>query len=431
MLKSGQIYYGWIMMAAVILMSFSSSGARFSFGVFVAPMQFELGWKLSDLTWAASINLLVAGLLRPVAGWLADKYGSRLVALTGLSVAAVALALTSVVRELWQYYLVYGFVLAVGYSFASPVTVTPMVSRWFTKKRTLALSVGSTGSSLGELIIVPMAMLLVGVVGWHLAYQSMAVFILALVLPVAFILIRNQPSDLGLEPLGGPRPPDPVRAGPGGGAFTIRDMVGQADFWRLSFGFFVCGFTMSFASTHFVPFAMEMDFAPMEAATALGSVGLVSIMGSLTAGWLADRTSRKNVLATVYFLRGSAFFVLMYAHHNLAALYLGAFLLGISWTSTNPLTSSIMAERIGVKSLGQIFGWMFMAMPFGSFVGAALGGVFREVSGGYEWSLVLSSTAGLLAAFAVAGVHEPRPRPEQRERTRAPAPVLTQARGSS
>ncbi len=121
----------------------------------------------------------------------------------------------------------------------------------------------------------------------------------------------------------------------------------------------------------------------------------------------------------------------MYAHHNLAALYLGAFLLGISWTSTNPLTSSIMAERIGVRSLGQIFGWMFMAMPFGSFVGAALGGVFREMSGGYEWSLVLSSTAGLLAAFAVAGVHEPRPRPEQREPTRAPASVLTQARGSS
>ena len=70
MLKSGPIYYGWIMMAAVILMSFSSAGARFSFGVFVAPMQADLGWKLSDLTWAASINLLFAGLLRPVAGWL-------------------------------------------------------------------------------------------------------------------------------------------------------------------------------------------------------------------------------------------------------------------------------------------------------------------------------------------------------------------------
>src|SRR5205085_5261429 len=148
----------------------------------------------------------------------------------------------------------------------------------------------------------------------------------------------------------------------------------QGDFWRLSFGFLVCGFTMSFASTHFVPFAMEMDFEPVVAAGALGLVGGFGILGSLGSGFLADRLGRKNVLATVYFLRGSAFVVLMYAHHNPLALYLGALLLGISWTSTTPLTSSITADRCGLTSLGTIFGTMWTVMPIGSALGASLAG---------------------------------------------------------
>ena len=85
MLAQGRVFYGWIMLVAVMLMTFSSSGARFSFGVFVSPMHEELGWGLDKLFDAAALNLLVAGLLRPVAGLLADRFGSRVVALSGLA----------------------------------------------------------------------------------------------------------------------------------------------------------------------------------------------------------------------------------------------------------------------------------------------------------------------------------------------------------
>ena len=408
---SAGLYYGWIMLGAVMLMSFSSAGARFSFGVFVQPIEAELGWTLAQLSGAAALNLLVAGLLRPVAGFLADRVGSRAVALGGLSVAGLALVLASLSRELWQFYLAYGVLLSVGYACASPVTTTTLISNWFVARRALALSIGSTGSALGELVIVPLAAVIVAAVGWQMAFRAMAGFIALVVLPLGLLLIRNHPRDIGLQPLGGtPRSArgDTLEGRP---ALSLEQALRLGDFWRLGFGFLVCGFTMSFASTHFVPFAMEMEFESMTAAGALGLVGGFSILGSLATGALADRLGRKNVLATVYLLRGASFFVLLHAHHNPFALYLGAFLLGVSWTATTPLTSSITADRCGLTSLGTIFGTMFTVMPIGSAIGAGLSGLLHDLSGGYEWSLIMSGVAGLLAAAVVAAVREPRPQP--------------------
>ena len=403
MLTRGRVFYGWIMLIAVVLMTFSSAGARFSFSVFVLPMEQELGWTRSQLSNAAALNLLCAGLFRTLAGFLADRFGSKVVAVSGLAIAALALVLTSQTRELWQFFLTFGVLLSVGYAFASPVTTTTLVSRWFVSRRALALSIGSLGSSLGELSIVPLAALSVAIIGWQASYQTWALFIAVIVLPVGLLLLRNRPEDVGLEPLGGSGQAR-GRTADGRAALSLREAAKMPDFWRLTLGFFVCGFTMSFASTHFVPFAMENDIEAMTASFALGLVGLCAIGGSLTTGLLGDRLGRKNVLATVYFLRGLSFAVLMHAHHDPVALYLGALLLGVSWTSTGPLTSAITADRCGLTNLGKIYGTMYMIMPIGSAVGAALAGLLHEMSGGYTWTLVLSSSAGIVAAVVVAGV---------------------------
>ncbi len=404
-----RIYYGWIMLFAIVLMTFASSGSRFSFGVFVQPMSDAFGWDRAQLALAASLNLLMAGFLRPVAGILADRLGSKIVVLSGVATAAFALVLTSMTRELWQFYLAYGVLLAIGYACASPVTVTTLVSHWFVKRRSLAMSVGSIGTSLGELVTVPLAMLAVLYTGWDAAFRIIAGFMLLIVLPVGVLLLANRPSDRGLEPYGADEPHPGRSRGASGPSQTLGEAIRGTEFWRLGFGFFVCGFTMSFASIHFVPFAMEMGFEPMVAANALGMVGAFSIMGGLTAGYLGDRFSRKNVLATVYLLRGLAFVVLMEAH-DLPLLYLGSFLLGISWTSTSPLTSAITADRCGLRNLGSIFGTMFTIMPIGSAVGAYLGGYLYESAHGYHWTLALSAASGLLAAIVVYTVDDRRPR---------------------
>jgi MFS family permease len=248
-------------------------------------------------------------------------------------------------------------------------------------------------------------MLAVISVGWDNAFRVIAAFMLLIVLPVGFLLLYNRPADRGLQPFGfTPGGTGSNRlAGP---ALTLRQAAGTSDFWRLSLGFFVCGFTMSFASTHFVPFAMDMGIEQMAAANALGLVGACSLAGGLTAGYLGDRYSRKNVLATVYLLRGLAFAVLLQAR-DLPTLYLGSFLLGISWTSTGALTSAITADKCGLKHLGTIYGTMFTIMPIGTGTGAYLAGLIYEWRHGYELSLIASALAGLIAAVVVFGVREP------------------------
>ena len=113
-----KVYYGWIMLFAIALMTFASSGSRFSFGVFVDPMSKDLHWGRDQLALAASLNLILAGLLRPAVGIVADRLGSKIVMMTGVFLAGSALILTSFAQELWQFYLTYGILLAIGYACA-------------------------------------------------------------------------------------------------------------------------------------------------------------------------------------------------------------------------------------------------------------------------------------------------------------------------
>jgi MFS family permease len=421
------IYWGWIMLFSIFLMTFASSGSRFSFGVFLTRMSEDLHWGRDELSLAASLNLILAGLLRAVVGFMVDRYGAKFVLIFGVFLCGSALMLTSVAQELWQFYLAYGVLLAIGFAFASPVVVTPVVSAWFVKRRSLAMSIGATGTALGQLVTVPLAMAAVLTVGWVNAYRVIGLFMLLIVMPVGYLLFANRPADKGLEPYGYV-PGESTGRGKGGGgiSLTLREALRTPDIWRLTLGFFACGFTMSFASTHFIAFAEDMGIEPMAAADALGIVGACSLAGGLTAGYLGDRFSRKNVLTAVYLIRGLSFVVLMQAT-DLTTLYLGSFLLGISWTSTGPLTSAITADRCGLKNLGSIFGTMYTIMPIGTGIGAYLAGAIYEARHGYELSLIISAAVGLVAAAVVFGVTEPDRLGGrgQRERQTQPQPVLT------
>lgn len=422
-----KIYWGWIMLFSIFLMTFASSGSRFSFGVFLTRMSEDLHWGRDELSLAASLNLILAGLLRAVVGFMVDRYGAKFVLILGVFLCGSALMLTSVAQELWQFYLAYGVLLAIGFAFASPVVVTPVVSAWFVKRRSLAMSIGATGTALGQLITVPLAMATVLTVGWVNGYRVIGLFMLLIVMPVGYLLFANRPADKGLEPYGYVPGENNGRGRAGGGvAMTLREAMRSPDIWRLTLGFFACGFTMSFASTHFIAFAEDMGIEPMAAADALGIVGACSLAGGLAAGYLGDRFSRKNVLTAVYLIRGLSFVVLMQAT-DLTTLYLGSFLLGISWTSTGPLTSAITADRCGLKNLGSIFGTMYTIMPIGTGIGAYLAGAIYEARHGYELSLIISAAVGLVAAAIVFGVTEPDRLGGrgQRERQAQPQPVLT------
>ena len=420
----GGVYYGWYIVATVTLMLAVTSGGRFIFGVVLKPVSDEFGWSRTDLATAVTINVIILSILQPIIGLAVSRWGSRRILLLGVVATAVMMVPLSFSTHLWQIYVFYGIVAAFAFAATSPVNVTALVSGWFTKRRGLALSIATSGSAIGQLAIVPIAAWIMLTWNWRTSYWVLAGVALLAMLPLGWLLVRDAPPGATDDPdtppddapalaQGQPAPQDKTLvAGCAPIALPVVS-IGRAirtpAYWQLSFGFFVCGYTMSFTSVHMIPYMLDMSehsFHTMEtvASTALSVVGGCSIIGAVVIGLLADRIGRKPMLATTYFLRGLAFLMLLLAGPNLVGIFLAAIVLGVSWTSTTPLTSAISADMYGRHSLAGIFGFMFSTMNIGSAAGAWLAARDYDVTGNYHLSLMVNAVLGFAAAAVVQAV---------------------------
>ena len=244
LLTRTKIFYGWFVVAGVVLVMFGISGSQFSFGVFLKPMTEEFGWSRATLSLAFGVTFTLSGLLRPVAGYLADRYSPKATILSGVSVMGAMLLLIPLVNNLPKLFAVFT-VMAVGITLSTGPVLTKIVSGWFHQRRGLILGLVGGASTVGAMILVPGASLFLVFSAWQQAYLFLGLVLLALVLPVGFLLIRNRPQDMGLEPMGDP----PATTGNSGGQAgsgnslgrdaTFREAMGSSLFKRLTFGYFV------------------------------------------------------------------------------------------------------------------------------------------------------------------------------------------------
>jgi MFS family permease len=253
--------------------------------------------------------------------------------------------------------------------------------------------------------------------GWRVSYWTLAGVAVLAMLPLGLWLVRDAPPGATDDPTATEAEDDGRhahgarggKARPGEPTVTLGRALRSAPYWQLSFGFFVCGYTMSFTQVHMVPYILDMpehSHTAMQsvASSALAVVGACSIAGSLLLGFLADRLGHKPMLAVTYFLRGLSFLILLVAGSFIPGIFIAAIVLGISWTSTTPLTSAISADIYGRASLGTIFGFIFSAMNIGSAVGVYIAGLDFDITGNYHLSLLANGFLGFAAAAIVQGV---------------------------
>lgn len=381
------------------------------------PVTEELGWGRASLTAAVTIGMVVLAFCQPLIGFVIDRVGSKRVLVGGTALLGLVLIPLSYVTELWQVYLLYGLVAAVGFAATSPVNATALVGRWFTHRRGTAMAIATSGSAFGQLLIVPLATWTLTLADWRMTYRVLAVVLLVVMVPLGLLALRDGPPAAKMNPDGAP----PVAATGVGVGAAIRTRA----FWALAFGFLVCGFTMAFPNTHFIAYVDDMGMAPLHAANAIAVTALFSVAGSLLLGMVADRRGRAPILALTYALRGVAFGLLLVLPPD-NFLFLYAIVLGVSWTATTPLTAAIAADLYGSRHLGAVFGTLFTFMNLGFGLGAFLDGVIYEWAGGYEVALVVNALLGLLAAATVwsvpaAGVRGHRSVPRSEEPLAAPA----------
>jgi MFS family permease len=382
--------YAWVVVAVVAVTLTIASGARFLFGVVLKPISEEFGWDRAQLTGAVMLAMIVLSICQPLVGILVDRIGAKKILVSGIALLGVSLIPLSLATSLWQIYIFYGLLTSFGLAAASPVLATSIVGRWFTQKRGLAMSVATSGSAFGQLLIVPVATWIMLATSWQTTYRVLAVALLAVAVPISAIFVRDAPR--AMEASGASSSED---------GLTLREAVAHPAFWVLAFGFVACGWTMAFPNTHFLAFADDMGMSVLHAANTISVTAVFSILGSVLLGLAADRFRRTSVLALTYALRGLAFLLLLLLPAG-NLLYVYGLVLGISWTATTPLTAAIAADRYGPKHLGFIFGSLFTFMNLGFGFGSFLGGVIFETSGGYQLALIVNVVLGIVAAIAAA-----------------------------
>ena len=243
--SSGRTFYGWYVVMGCSLVALGTAGTQFSFGVFLQPMTEEFGWSRSTLSLAFGITFMLSGLMRPLAGYLADRYSPKLVALSGVALLGIMLLIVPSVQSLTQLYAVFA-VMSIGLAMGVGPILTKVISAWFYARRGLTLGLQSSAGSFGALILVPTASLFLILFDWRDAYYFLGGLALLVILPIGFIFIRNTPQEMGLEPLGNTS--DLRRRGGTAGEdstqmfgrdATFKEALGSNLFYRLTFGYFV------------------------------------------------------------------------------------------------------------------------------------------------------------------------------------------------
>jgi MFS family permease len=380
----------------------ASSGVRAVFGIYIKPIEAELGWTRGALSGVAALSLLLLGAVGPLAGRLADRWGPRRVAVVALLLLADGALGASAVHALWQAYLTTGVLIGVASGGLGLATGSVIATRWFETRRGLAIGIAAGGMSAGQLVIIPLATVLMVWLGWRASFSWLGLGLLGIVLPLGLGLIRDDPADRGERAYGATGPAltaGQLAAARAAGRIGAFEAAQHPQFWLLAVTSVVCGYTsVGLILTHFVPHALEHNFTQLEASTALAVMGSMNVVGTLASGWLCDRFGRRGPLATYYLIRGASLVFLLYVW-NAPSLHLWAAVFGLNWVSTVPPTTTLTASIFGRYSVGELSGWIFFAHQVGAALSAATAGWIFEASGSYTPAFV---SAALLAVVAAA-----------------------------
>jgi MFS family permease len=394
------------------------------FGVYVKPLEAEFGWSRSAVSGVAALSLLLLGAVGPLAGRLADRWGPRRVTLFAVGLLGVGAIGASAIQALWQAYLTTGILMGIGSGGLGLATGSVIAARWFERRRGLAIGVSAGGMSAGQLVVIPLATVLLMWFGWRVSFLVLGLGLLGIALPIAFWRIHDEPADRGHAPYGATGPAltaAQVAHERRRGRVGLLEAAGHAQFWLLAVTSLVCGYTsVGLILTHFVPHALEHNFSQVEATTALAIMGSMNTVGTLGSGWLCDRFGRRGPLAMYYLIRGLSLVFLLYVW-NAPSLHLWAAIFGLNWVSTVPPTTTLTAAIFGRYSVGELSGWIYFAHQVGAALSAATAGWIFEAYGSYTPAFVSAALLAVLAAALTMLIREePVVTPPL-----APAPVTT------
>ncbi len=405
------IYYGWYIVATTMFIALVSTGVRNSFGIFIIPLEEEFGWSRFTLSLAVGTGFLVNGLTQPFFGHFFDRFDGRKIILWGLVLLGLSTVLLSLTFHFLFLFFMFGFVVSIAMSGASTTNTMSLLGKWFRRKRATAMSLNVVGGSLGGLLLIPFGMYLLQATNWRVTWVTFGIFVLLLAVPLAYVFLRNDPAEVGLQPDGDAQDDAQIAVTQRQrGVLEVdqwRQSFRSAPMWQISAAYTVCGVTTGIIAAHFVPYAIGQGVSASLAATIFGVMMGLNVLGGLGAGMLGDRFGRKNVLAAAYFFRGVGYVLLLLIPGSLG-LWIFALFAGFTWIASVPLTTSLTADVYGLRALATISGISFLCHQVGSFASILFAGYLFDVTGSYTIPFAIAGSLLFPAALSAFTIKERR-----------------------
>ncbi len=381
--------YRWLIVAIGALMTCVGIGAMFSLAVYLEPMSANTGWSRAGISSAMTFDFLVMGVASFGWGAASDRFGTRIVVLTGAVLLGLGLLLASRARSLIEFQLTYGIVvgLAAGSFFAPMIAAT---TTWFVSNRSLAVSLVSAGMGVAPMTISPFARWLISAYDWRVAMMTIGIAAWILLVPAALLVRRPAEAANDGAANAAAEPPD----------MSAAQALYSPQFLVLALTFFLCCAAHSGPIFHMVSYAMLCGVPAMAAVSIYSVEGLGGLGGRLLLGVLADRLGVKRVLVAGLLVQALAIATYLFVN-RLGEFYLLAMVFGTAYGGVMPLYAVLAREYFGQRVMGTVFGAATMTSSIGMAFGPLAGGWIFDTFNSYRW-LYLGSFSVALAAVAIA-----------------------------
>ncbi|MNK36777.1 Major Facilitator Superfamily protein [compost metagenome] len=400
--RAGQ-KYAFVVVAVIFLSLLVAAGLRSSPSVLLVPLEEAFGWSRSSISFAAALGIFLYGLVGPFAAAAMERFGLRRVLICALLLMAASSAVSAFMTEPWHLLMTWGVFSGIGSGAVAIVMGATVVNRWFVKHRGLMMGLLTASAATGTLVFLPVLAALASSGDWTRVVWTVAGAAAALV-PLAWWLVPDRPSSVGLVPFGSDPHAAPAPSAPRTGmlAATFGALSRAArtrTFWYLFATFFVCGFTTNgLVGTHLIALCGDHGMPEVQAAGLLAMMGIFDLIGTTASGWLTDRYDPRKLLFVYYALRGLSLMYLPYSDFSFYSLSIFAIFFGLDWIATVPPTLRLTTEAFGERDAPIVFGWIVAGHQLGAASAAWMAGALRDSQGSYLMAFVISGATGLIAA---------------------------------